>query len=436
MIVFLTLCYCLLVWLLLKLKIIKKLTRGWKISPLIFFVICLIFLIFPMQWGAPKGNVNVFRYVVEIVPNVTGQVIEIPARPLQPMKKGDVLFQIDPQPFEDQVKQLEAALKEAQQVAKSLPAELSSAKAEVEQARAAVLEAKQQVEVMRVELEAANLAVAKYEAQYALSQANYDRTKKLFKSEAVTQSQLDTEQRNLDGAKANLDTEKAKREQTQIKYDSRIGGVNTIVIQAREALIVAQAKMAKAQFAVDSTINGENTTVAQIHQRLNTARLELDWTTVRAPADGYVVQLSLREGQRVAALPLRSWMAYVEKEQTRIAVGIQQYQLRHVKPGQPAEIVLKLYPGRTIPAKVESIIKMNATGQIQASGLLEESDPTAREQQEYGVILALDDPELDMASLPGGAIGSAAIYTDHSKMTHIIRRVEMRMTGWMNYIIP
>nr|MCH9653214.1 efflux RND transporter periplasmic adaptor subunit [Planctomycetota bacterium]MCH9726289.1 efflux RND transporter periplasmic adaptor subunit [Planctomycetota bacterium]MCH9776677.1 efflux RND transporter periplasmic adaptor subunit [Planctomycetota bacterium] len=273
------------------------------------------------------------------------------------------------------------ALKEAQQIAKSLPAALSSAKAEVEQSRAAVLEAKQKVEVMRVELEAANVSVAKYEAQYALSQANFDRTTKLFAKSAVTQSQLDTEQRNLDAAKANLDTEKAKREQTQIKYDSRIGGVNTIVIQAQEDLIMAQAKEAKAQFAVESTINGENTAVAQIHQQLNTAKLKLDWTTVRAPADGYVMQLSLREGQRVTALPMRSWMAYVEKERTRVIVGIRQYQLRHIQPGQSAEIAFKLYPGRTISAKVEAVLNMNATGQIQASGVLEDSDATAREQQ-------------------------------------------------------
>ena len=435
MIVFLTLCYCLLLLILYKLKIIKM-TMGWKCSPLIFMVVCIIFLIFPMQWGAPSGNVNVFRFIVEIVPNVSGQVLEIPARPLEPLKKGDVLFQIDPQPFQDDVKRLEASLKEAQQTAKSLPAALSSAKAGVEQSRAALKEAKQKVEVLRVELEAANVLVAKYEAQYALSQANFDRTSKLFAKEAVTKSQLDTEQRNLDAAKANLDTEKAKREQTQIKYDSRIGGVNTIVIQAQEDLIMAQAKEAKAQFAVDSTINGENTAVAQIHQQLNTAKLKLDWTTVRAPADGYVMQLSLRKGQRVTALPMRSWMAFVEKEQTRVAVGIQQYQLRHVKPGQSSEIVFKLYPGRTISAKVEAVINMNATGQIQASGVLEESDATAREQHEYAVILALDDPEIDVANLPGGAIGSAAIYTDHSKMTHIIRRVELRMSSWMNYIIP
>lgn len=435
MIVFLTLCYCLLLVILYKLKIIKM-TTGWKCSPLIFMVVCIIFLIFPMQWGAPSGNVNVFRYVVEIVPNVTGQVIEISAKPLEPMKRGDVLFQIDPQPFQDNVKQLEAALKEAQQIAKSLPAELSSAKAEVERARATVLEAKQKVEVMRVELEAANVTVAKYEAQYALSQANFDRSSKLFTKEAVTQSQMDTEKRNLDAAKANLDAEKAKREQTQIKYDSRIGGVNTVVIQAQEELTIAQAKEAKAQFAVDSTINGENTSVAQTRQQLNSAKLNLDWTTVRAPADGYVMQLSLVEGQRVTALPMRSWMAYVEKEQTRIVVGIQQYQLRHVKPGQSAEIILKLYPGRTISAKVDAVISMNATGQIQASGVLEESDATAREQQEYAVILTLDDPEIDVASLPGGAIGSAAIYTEHSKMTHVIRRVELRMNSWMNYILP
>jgi multidrug resistance efflux pump len=60
-------------------------------------------------------------------------------------------------------------------------------------------------------------------------------------------------------------------------------------------------------------------------------------------------------------------MAFVEQDRTRLAVGIRQFQLRHVKPGQSAEIAFKLYPGRIFSARVESVIPMNSMGQVQVS---------------------------------------------------------------------
>ena len=107
------------------------------------FVIMVV-LIFPMQWGAPSGMVNVYQPVVEIVPNVSGDVKEVLARPLEPIKKGGVLFTIDPSPFQLEVDRYEAALKEAEQAAKMLPADLETAEAFVAQCEAALIEAKQQ----------------------------------------------------------------------------------------------------------------------------------------------------------------------------------------------------------------------------------------------------------------------------------------------------
>ena len=139
MIFFLVLCYVALLATLVKLKIIK-LTIGWKISPLIFLAFCFVTLIFPLQWGSPSGTVNVYRYVVEVVPNVSGEVLEVPAKPLEPMNKGDVLFQIDPRQYQSEVARLEAALKQAQQTAQMLPADLVSAKAAVAQSEATIAE--------------------------------------------------------------------------------------------------------------------------------------------------------------------------------------------------------------------------------------------------------------------------------------------------------
>ncbi len=130
MIVFLTLCYVGILAILVKLKVIK-LTLWWKISPAVWFVLLLVVLFIPMLWGAPAGTVTAFQYVVEIVPNVSGEVIEVPAKPLTPMKKGDVLFKIDPRPFQYRIDRLKAGLTEAEQAIPQLKTSLDSAKAAV-----------------------------------------------------------------------------------------------------------------------------------------------------------------------------------------------------------------------------------------------------------------------------------------------------------------
>ena len=161
--------------------------------------------------------------------------------------------------------------------------------------------------------------------------------------------------------------------------------------------------------------------------------MDLQWTTVRAPADGYVMHLALRPGQRVGQ---SSVMAFVENDRTRLGVGIRQFQLRHVKPGQPAEIAFKLFPGQVFSAQVDSVIPMNSMGQVTTSGTLSDVEDRIGTERPYGVILTLDDDAIDVPELPGGAIGTADIYTEQAKPTHVIRHIELRMKSWLNYVIP
>ena len=90
MIVFLTLCYVGVLALLIKLKIIR-LTLWWKISPVVWMLLLFFVLFIPMQWGAPAGAVTQYQTVIEIIPNVSGQVIDVPVEPLVLQKKGQTI---------------------------------------------------------------------------------------------------------------------------------------------------------------------------------------------------------------------------------------------------------------------------------------------------------------------------------------------------------
>src|SRR6187402_1864255 len=90
----------------------------WNITSQVIVVtipiIGLTVLILLLNIVAPStADVRVLNYTVQIIPRVTGRVISVPIEPNRPIKKGDVLFKIDPVPFEIQVRLAEAKLAEA-----------------------------------------------------------------------------------------------------------------------------------------------------------------------------------------------------------------------------------------------------------------------------------------------------------------------------------
>jgi len=109
--------------------------------------------------------------------------------------------------------------------------------------------------------------------------------------------------------------------------------------------------------------------VDQLTAQLAGAQYNLDQTVVRAPADGYVTNLALRKGARVAALPLAPVMAFIDASDTIVGVQIQQIDARYIERGQNVEITFKFIPGPSVTGKVVDVLQAISTGQVQASGL-------------------------------------------------------------------
>jgi multidrug resistance efflux pump len=114
--------------------------------------------------------------VTPVLPSVRGRVIEVPVQTNKPLKQGDVLFRIDPRPFQYIVDQKKAALAEAEQNVKQLKASLDQQTASAERAN----------------------------AQFELAQQNYDRQAELFEKKVIAQATLDTFSRNLETARQSL----------------------------------------------------------------------------------------------------------------------------------------------------------------------------------------------------------------------------------------
>ena len=190
-------------------------------------------------------------------------------------------------------------------------------------------------------------------------------------------------------------------------------------VKAQVATAYAQVKVSEAQV--------ENTRAT-----LANAQWELSQTTVLAPGNGTMVNVMLRPGFFVSGMPFNEVMTFVDQEYQIFAL-FGQNELHQVEAGNEAEITLDTYPGRIIKAHVDSIIWAQGQGQLEASGDLPKTTfvpPPGRFPVKLDV--AKSDAGLFLAA---GARGSAAIFTEHLTLVHIIRKVLLRVSSYFDYII-
>lgn len=362
------------VWLLVRFKIIPW-TTPVKVTVVIIPIVALTALILTLNVVAPSSaDVRVLKYTVQIVPQVRGRVIEVPAEGNRPMKKGDVLFRIDPTPYELQVKVLEAQLANAEGSAKKLREELRTASGQSAAVRAQLELARKRVEQHR------ELVKRGAGDRFALEQAEADQRK----------------------------------------------------LQAQ--LLSAQATEGQVQAKLGAVVDDDQAEVAQIRAQLENARWELSQTVMYAPADGTAINVQLRPGSMVVGVPLAPAMTFVEDDHQIIAL-YHQNELYQVEPGNEAEITLKTLPGKILKAHVNSIVWAQGQGQLTPSGTLPQTGVAPAPEGRFAVKLDLAEKSKDVF-LAAGAGGDAAIYTNHVHAIHIIRKVILRVGSYLNYLIP
>jgi len=345
-----------------------------QVTVVIIPIVGLAVLILALNVNAPSSaDVRVIKYVVQVIPQVKGRVTEVPAEGNRPMKKGDVLFRIDPTPYELEVKALEAQLAQSEGSANELRQQLNVAKGNTA--------------ALRSQIDLTRLRVQQYEE--------------------LTRT----------GAGNRFDLEKAQADLANL--------------QGQVASALASEARAEAQLA--AVVDGDLASVATIKANLAKARWELSQTVMYAPADGTAINVQLRPGSFVNPVPLAPAMSFVEDDYQVIAL-YQQNELWRVKPGNEAEIVLPTYPGDIIKATVESIVWAQGQGQLAQSGMLPQTGPAPLPPGRFAVKLTIAERDRGRF-LAAGAVGNAAIYTEHAEMIHIIRKVILRVGSYTNYLI-
>ena len=291
----------------------------WTVPTAVLGGIVLIgALIFLMNYNHPYSEISrEYFATTPIVPAVSGNVVSVTARPMVKMKQGDVLFTIDPIPFQNKVNSLTARI--------------------------------------------------------VLAREDATRAETLLKSRNISQRDADA---------------------TMTRLENLTG-------------------------------------------QLATAQFELDQSVVRAPTDGYVVQMALRPGMRAASLPLRPVMIFLHDESLFFVGWFRQNSLLRLKEGDEAEVAFDGIPGRVFSGKVNAVVPALAQGQIQPSGDIINPMLTPYPGR-IAVRIDITDPAFEefRDRVPGGAYAQAAIYTEHFHHVAIMRKILLRMSAWMNYLFP
>jgi len=298
---------------------------------------------------AATGNLNAVT-TVQVGTQVSGQIKELYADFNSVVRQGQVVARIDPATFEAKVRQ---------------------ARADVDSARATVLNQQAQVERARADVGNARSALAEGKAQTARAQVavadtsrDLDRKRELFQRTLIPKSEYDTAQAAYETAVTMLDAARAKEE-------SLAGAI----VSAQAQLRVAEAMLQAARAQVEQKD-------AALHQ----TRLDLEYTTIRAPVDGVVVSRAVDVGQTVAASLSAPTLFTIAKDLTKMQVeaSVDEADIGRVRVDGPANFTVDAFPGETFKGR---IVQVRKAAQVVQSVVT------------YTVIVAVDNP--DGKLLPG-----------------------------------
>jgi multidrug resistance efflux pump len=407
--------YSFFVWLIfIKLKLLPW-TTPWKVAVAIFPVVCIAILLLLLNIFAPTtSDVRVVNYVVPIVSQVRGRVIEVPVENNRAVKKGDVLFKIDPTPYQNEVNSLSAKLAADQ-------AKVNADRQKMSEIAAKLTGTQSNERSLREQLKEATGQVGRLNASLDLARKRVEQNTELVKTGAGNRFDLEQAETNVKELTAQLASARATEAQVTEQLSGRVGGDLASVAEVKAQIATAQAQVKISEAQVETT-----------QAQLENAKWELSQTTTVAPGNGTMVNVMLRPGFFVSGMPFNEVMTFVDNEYQIFAL-FNQNELHQVDKGNEAEITLDTYPGKVFKAHVDSIIWAQGQGQLEASGDLPKTTfvpPPGR----FPVKLVVADRDKSVF-VAAGARGSAALYTEHLTLVHIIRKVLMRVQSYFDYII-
>lgn len=291
-----------------------------------FLIILIVILVVGGSFGTTTyihslhheetDDAQVEANISPVIPRIPGYVTAVKVSDNQPVRKGDTLIILDDRDMQVKLHQAEAALATAQ-------SGLATARAASGAAHDNIATSEASVSAADAQIEAAKINVWR-------STQDYNRYANLIKDHSITQQQYEQA----------LAAKQAAEKQLQILLEQKE--------QARRQTkaVASQSTATGSQIAVASA------TIKEREADLEQAKLNLSYTVITAPEDGFVSKVNVREGQFVQQGS--SLFSIVRDNDVWVVANFKETQLEHIREGEKATISVDAFPGHEFEGRVAS----------------------------------------------------------------------------------
>jgi multidrug efflux system membrane fusion protein len=333
----------------------KRLGRWLAIGVIAGAVITLLLVVLLTDRYPRTDDASVRANFIGIAPEVSGLLIQLPIKDNAYVRKGDLLFEIDPRPYQYALQQalsdqeaLEQQIIDEQRRIAAQHSAVEAAKATVHNSYTGIKTAGSSIDVAKANVVRAQAAATAAQAQLKLATNNLNRIEPLLKKQYVTVEQVDQTRTALNVAQGNYDEAQAALVQAEAQQTQA-------VLHQQEADSLAaesQAKLGQAIHTVDTLDTLKSQRPARAAKVLS-ARLDLQRSRVVSPFDAYVTNLNISEG--AYAHPGTPMFTLIDTRTWYVIANYRESKLKTIRLGSHVDVYLMGHPDRKFNGFVESI---------------------------------------------------------------------------------
>lgn len=347
--------------------------KFWTGFVLALCVALFVLHLFSDKYTPYTSNSRVEAFIVPIAPQVSGILVNVYAHNNQIVDGQQNLAIVDPAKYELAVRRAQADLQQAGQTSSADMSSVTTAQAKVTEAEA-------------------NLRNAEIKGQRII---------KLSKQGAASVSRADDARSSIEAKKARLASARSELE----KYKSNLGATGKDNARIRSALTA-----------------------------LETAQLDLHNTTVRAPSQGIITNLTVDIGHYAGAgVPI---MTFISTKDVWVQADMRENSLGHIKQGNPVEIVLDSAPGRIFKGEVMSVgygVSDNSSSAIGGLATVQTSTGWLRQAQSFPVLIHFSDDSAKGFRRAGGQV-NVIVYTGDRPILNTLGRLWIRLISFLSHV--
>jgi membrane fusion protein, multidrug efflux system len=292
---------------------------------------------------------------IGFAPEVEGRLVKLMVQDNQVVHKGQLLFEIDPRPYEYALAQAEAGGAMLEGQINDERRHIAMQNSAVGAAHAGILGSQSGISAAQASDLAAQAAVehavaaqTSAAAQLNFAQNDYDRISPLLAKHYVTTQQVDQAQTALRVAQEASHETASQLLQAKAQESMALAARQT----ATAGLQASQSKLGEAQHTVDTleTLEAQRPNQAA---KVQQARLNLNWCQGRAPFDGYVTNMNISQG--AYAHPGTPLFTLIDTNTWWVLANYRESRLQFIHPGMHVEVFLMEHPGQRFNGVVDSV---------------------------------------------------------------------------------